>query len=144
MTGRLEQRLSAAVKQLQLGLRVAIDRALADCDLGMAQAAVLDVLAERGDQTCSEAARSCAITRQSIQEIVTGLYRRGLLEKSADPADARHIVIDLTEEGRQAARKCRKTIQDIETRMVHGLRKQDQAKLLSRLNACTRNLDQQK
>jgi DNA-binding MarR family transcriptional regulator len=128
------------VKQLQLSLRVAIDRALADSGLSMAQAAVLEVLVSQGALTCSQAARSCAITRQSMQEVVVALHARGLLEKDTDPADARHIVIELTKEGQRAAQNCRDTIQDIEARMTRGLNKQEKAKFLSWINLCGRNL----
>lgn len=136
----LRRRLGSTVKQLQLAMRVAIDAALANRDLSMAQFAVLEVLADGGGLSCAEAARRCSITRQSMQDVVRTLHARRLIEKRSDPNNARHIVITLTAAGRRASGMAADTIRAIEEQMAQGLTPREQAQLLAWIHVCIDNL----
>ena len=135
-----EPRLIAAVKRVQLMLRTTIDKALRISGLSMAQATVLQALAEAGPSSCADLARRCSITRQSMQDVVGSLHTRGFIEKRPHPEDQRHILVTSTSSGRKAARAAQAVIEGIEQRMTRGLEIQQQSALLSYLGTCAGNL----
>lgn len=71
---------------------------------GPAGAEVLRELVGRGGCAVpSELARGLGCSRARITRIIDGLEGRGLVDRSADPADRRRVVVRVTEEGRRAA-----------------------------------------
>lgn len=61
-------------------------------------------LQQAGSATPSALARAELITPQAMGVTVSALVRRGLVERHADPGDARLTIVSLTEAGRQAVR----------------------------------------
>lgn len=54
-----------------------------------------------GPATASELAKAEQISPQSMGATVAALQAKGLIGRSADPADGRRVVLDLTTPGRQ-------------------------------------------
>lgn len=130
-----------AVKRLQLAIRVASDAALSGRGLTLTQTSALTALATVGPLPCSSLARRLGITRQSMQELVGTLHTRGLLTKTSDPGDARHIVVDLSGSGKKAAREATKVMREVEMRMERGMSPAERLRLLDGLKACLYNLE---
>ena len=80
-----EDAVGYLVKRVQQSLRRRCDAALRPTGLSMAQYAALRALADHPDASASELARLCFVTRQSLQDLLTGMRSAGLV---AD-ADAR-------------------------------------------------------
>jgi long-chain acyl-CoA synthetase len=76
-----------------------VELALATLDLTLPQYRVLGFLAQ-GNEAASVLAEKLAVSRPSITGVVDGLVARGLVQRSADPADRRRVGHDLTDEGR--------------------------------------------
>lgn len=55
-----------------------------------------------GPATSSELAKAEQMSPQSMQVTVASLVAQGFVERSADPADRRRVVLGLTESGRDA------------------------------------------
>ena len=70
-------------------------------DLSPHQARALRVVCSRDGVRLSELAEALRIAPRSATEVVDGLAERGLVERAADPADRRAVVLRLTEAGRR-------------------------------------------
>jgi DNA-binding MarR family transcriptional regulator len=93
--------LSFLVRQAWLTMRAAVEDALAEHGLSVAQYATMLVLDEHPGASISDVARAVASTRQSANELVTGMQRAGLVERRPHPQDRRSQEIRLTPSGRE-------------------------------------------
>jgi DNA-binding MarR family transcriptional regulator len=97
--------------------------ALAPWDLSPHQARALRVVVERDGVRLSDLAESLHIAPRSATEVADGLQGRGLVERTADPADRRAVILRPTAEGRRIRAE------------VGRARAADNEELLSRLSA---------
>jgi DNA-binding MarR family transcriptional regulator len=114
-----ERSVGYLVKRVQQGLRRRCDAALKPTGLSMAQYAALRALAEHPDASAAELARLCFVTRQSLQDLLTGLRTAGLVETVDAPPRGRARSLRLTRRvrsrsgnaaghfGQRAAKRCR-------------------------------------
>lgn len=86
-------------------LRRRFSEALTPWDLSPHQARALRVVAGHDGLRLSELAGSLRIAPRSATEVVDGLQQRGLVERAADPADRRAVVLRLTDTGRRVQRE---------------------------------------
>ncbi|HEX4833344.1 MAG TPA: MarR family transcriptional regulator [Trebonia sp.] len=70
-------------------------------DLTTPDLTALSRLDREGPATPSQLARAEQISPQAMGVTVSGLERRGLVNRSPDPGDGRRTVLSLTEAGRQ-------------------------------------------
>lgn len=68
----------------------------------MPELSALIRLDRHGSATNAELAKIEQISPQSMAATVTALLQRGLIERSADPADGRRVVLSVTEAGHRA------------------------------------------
>jgi DNA-binding MarR family transcriptional regulator len=73
--------------------------ALAEADLTLAQYRVL-VFLDGHDRPATHVAGLLGVTPSTVTSVVDGLTARGLVERRADPADRRRVVLALTDGGR--------------------------------------------
>jgi DNA-binding MarR family transcriptional regulator len=73
--------------------------ALGDAALTLAQYRVL-VFLDRGPRPASHVAALLGVRPSTVTSVVDGLCARSLVERRADPADGRKVVLALTDEGR--------------------------------------------
>jgi len=86
-------------------LRRRLSAALAPWDLSPHQARALRVVCARDGVRLSELAEVLQITPRSATEVADGLQERGLVERAADPADRRAVLLRPTETGRRVHRE---------------------------------------
>jgi len=86
------------------GFLAAGDALTEPAGLTAAQWQVLGFL-EDGPATAAEVARRRGLRRQSVQETVNRLLRNGMLDRTANPADARAPLLSLTRRARAALRE---------------------------------------
>ncbi|MEB7446403.1 MarR family winged helix-turn-helix transcriptional regulator [Arthrobacter koreensis] len=70
-------------------------------DLTTSQSSAMSTLVDRGPLRMSELAALEGVQLPSATSVVNGLVKLGLVERRADPADRRAVVIDLTPKGRR-------------------------------------------
>jgi DNA-binding MarR family transcriptional regulator len=70
--------------------------------LSLPERSALTRMERGGPATPSALARREQISPQGMGATLSGLEARGLVERRADPADGRRVVMSLTEAGRQA------------------------------------------
>ncbi|HVV19019.1 MAG TPA: MarR family transcriptional regulator [Pseudonocardiaceae bacterium] len=73
----------------------------ADGDLTLPEATALSRLDRDGPTTSSALAKQEQIRPQSMGATLAGLEARGLVERRADPADGRRVVLSITDAGRR-------------------------------------------
>jgi len=76
------------------------DTYLTSYGLVAGERAVMEFIDSWGEKSVPDLARSFHVSRQNIQVRVNGLVRKGLLEKRANPAHKRSVLIALSETGR--------------------------------------------
>ena len=95
-------------------------------DLSPLQARALRVVCSRDGMRLSELAELLRIAPRSATEVADGLQARGLVERTADPADRRAVVLAATDVGRRVQRE------------VDDARAADSHELFARLSAADR------
>lgn len=128
------------LKRAQHGLRLAMDRALRRRGLTTPQYAVLEALDDSAGLSGAELARRAFVTPQTMNDIVAGLERAGLVERRPHPAHGRILQSDLTLKARALVRAARRDVLAIESQMVRGLSAEERRSLLELLRNCADSL----
>lgn len=68
--------------------------------------------------TCVALAREMGYDKGAMTRVVDQLEERGLVRRSRDETDRRHINLSLTEEGRTIALRCKQKVQDCWNRVL--------------------------
>jgi DNA-binding MarR family transcriptional regulator len=111
--------------------------ALAPWDLSPHQARALRVVCGRDGVRLSDLAEALHIAPRSATEVADGLQDRGLVERAADPADRRAVVLRPTEAGRRTQREVADARIADSTELFDRLTPADRAELERILRALT-------
>lgn len=103
----------------------------ADTELSQPEAIALSSLARNAPATSAELARIENISAQSMHATITGLERRGLVSRDADPTDRRRMLLQLTAAGRAKARDKRSARSAQLAGILAGLTDDERATLLA-------------
>ena len=99
---------------------------LAPWDLSPHQARALGVVGRRDGVRLTDLAEALHIAPRSATEVADGLQERSLVERTADPADRRVVILRPTDEGRRIRAE------------IDAARTADSAELFARLPAADR------
>jgi DNA-binding MarR family transcriptional regulator len=133
----LDTSLGYLLKQAASALRSSMDAALRPLGLTVPQYACLELLAQRPGLSNSELARGAFVTRQSMNVLLQGLERDGLVSRPAEPpAAGRALPAQLTPLGRERLEVASSVAQQVEERMRAGLDADQQDALRALLTAC--------
>lgn len=133
----LDTSLGYLLKQAASVLRSAMDGALRPLGLTVPQYACLELLAQRPGLSNSELARGAFVTRQSMNVLLQGLERDGLVTRPTEPPSAgRALPAQLTALGRERLAAASSAVQAVEERMRAGLDTDQQDSLRMLLTAC--------
>lgn len=119
--------LSFLVRHAWLNMRLAVDSALAELDLSVAQYAGLFVLGQQADITIADLARAMSSTRQSANELLAGLSEQGLVERRQHPTDRRSQLVSLTPAGRERLAAARPLVSRRERELEAGFTPKERA-----------------
>src|ERR1700733_11004880 len=99
-------------------------------DLTMSESSTLSRLQHSGPTTAATLAKLEQISPQSIGVTVAALEAKGLIQRSADPADGRRVIVSLTSAG-DATVQARRSARDQQfTRALSALSTAERAQLL--------------
>ncbi|MGE2712578.1 MarR family winged helix-turn-helix transcriptional regulator [Mycolicibacterium litorale] len=130
------------VKRVQQSLRRRCDAALRPTGLSMAQYAALRALADHPDASASELARLCFVTRQSFQDLLSGLRSAGLVGEGDARSAGRARPLALTAAGRRRLATAHTAVAGVEASMLSGLSANAKRQLAQALTACAVNLEE--
>ena len=94
---------------------------LADLGLTASDLNALGNLADGRARTVSELGAAAGTKPATMTGILDRLERRGLVTRAARPGDRRAVLVELTEDGAQAAGRIRRTMNALERRALAGL-----------------------
>jgi DNA-binding MarR family transcriptional regulator len=131
----LSENLGYVLKQAQTALHAAMDSALRACDLTVSQYSCLEQLSREPGQTNAQLARGTFVTAQSMNDVLRGLQRRGLVERPATAASGRSRPTRLTARGRAAVQDARHALEPVDEVMDAIAGDPEHARLLAGLRA---------
>lgn len=137
---RTEQRPGYLVKRVQQMLRHASDEELRQSGLSISQYAVLRAIADHPGVSSAELARLCFVTRQSLQDVLSGLRSHELVAVADQPSVGRARPVRLTPTGEYRLEVADKVMDTVERRMLAGLSPDDRGRLTMLLTRCAENL----
>jgi DNA-binding MarR family transcriptional regulator len=136
-----ERSVGYLVKRVQQGLRRRCDAALKPTGLSMAQYAALRALDEHPDASAAELARLCFVTRQSLQELLTGLRTAGLVETVDAPPRGRARALRLTRRGVRQLKAADDAVFGVEALMLQDISAGTRRSVAEALIRCAENLE---
>lgn len=113
-----EGHLGYLVRQANVAVRSAMEKALADLDVTVPQFAVLTMIAAYPGVSGADLARLTFLTPQTINVIVRNLEKAGAIEKSAHAVHGRILQLAVTTSGRTLLKRCRSRVQTIEDQIA--------------------------
>jgi DNA-binding MarR family transcriptional regulator len=126
-----EGHLGYLVRQANVAVRAAMDRALADLGVTPPQFAVLTMIAAYPGLSGADLARLTFLTPQTINVIVGNLEKAGAVEKSAHALHGRILRLTATARGQALLKRCRARVMEVEDRLG-GLVGWDEEKMVRR------------
>jgi DNA-binding MarR family transcriptional regulator len=136
-----EQAVGYLVKRVQQAFRRRSDTALRQAGVSMSQYAVMRALADHPAASAADLARLCFVTRQSLQDVLSGLRASKLVEDADTPGRGRARALQLTQQGRRRLGAAHTAVFEVEDSMLHGLSRDSQAQLAALLAVCAANLE---
>lgn len=138
--GPVEDAVGYVLKESAVALRNAMDAALRPLQLSTPQYSCLELLGQRPAQSNAELARGTFVTRQSMNVVLQGLERDGLVTRPATAARGRELPAALTDAGRDRLREASSAVREVQERMCAGLTAERRRILLEVLRMFRDNL----
>jgi DNA-binding MarR family transcriptional regulator len=126
-----EGHLGYLVRQANVAVRAAMEKALADLEVTPPQFAVLTMIVAYPGLSGADLARLTFLTPQTINVIVRNLVRSGAVEKSAHAVHGRILRLNATARGEALLRRCRARVNELEERIA-GLLSRDEERVVRR------------
>ena len=130
------KRLGYVLKRAQHALRLRMDEALLPLALTTPQYSVLSAVELVPGISNATLARAAFVTAQTMQGIVANLERRGLLQRTEDPAHGRIRRGELTKQGHSVLARAHQSVTAVESRMLSSLSEKESATLATLLEGC--------
>ena len=127
----LRESFSWALARLTQAFVGAQNAALGELDLTMRSFAVLATVSERVARTQLEIAQIVGLDKSTLVATIDDLEKRGLVERSADPADRRARVVESTLAGRELAARAAALVAQTEAKLFSGCAAGEAARLKS-------------
>jgi DNA-binding MarR family transcriptional regulator len=134
--------LGYLVRQASAGVRLAMDRALADLGVTPPQFAVLTMIVAYPGVSGADLARLTFLTPQTINVIVRNLERAGAVEKSAHGGHGRILQLHATPGGRALLKRCRARVATVDARLAALASRREERAVRRWLGAVARELGQ--
>lgn len=107
----------------------------------LTEARILFEIASRSEVTASDLSRELGLDAGYLSRILSGLERRGLIEKTPSESDARRRLLSLTSEGRDAFSLLDARSREEVTEMLKELSEEEQRRLLEAMRTIEGILD---
>jgi DNA-binding MarR family transcriptional regulator len=130
------ERLGVLIKETQALLHQRMDERLRPLGLSVPQYACLTALQDTPGITGSELARRTFVSRQSMNVLLQGLEKRGLIERSPDPGPRRERATELTPDARALLMRARGQVAGVADAMTDALPGAELQRLETLLTSC--------
>ncbi len=110
------------IKRIETEVTAKMNKALTEYDVTLSQFIVLNFVNDNStDLSSAQLSRRFNMTPQSMNEVVTTLQRKELIEKNVDADNKRILRISLTDKGRDVLKQCNETIDVVEKELFGGM-----------------------
>jgi DNA-binding MarR family transcriptional regulator len=133
--GPVEDSVGYVLKKAASALRSAMEIALRPLDLTVPQYACLEILRQKPGLSGSELARAVFVSRQSMNLVLRGLERRGLLTRPAVASHGKALPTELTPAGREQLHAAHQAVSVVESKLLAALAPDAQPRLCADLAA---------
>jgi DNA-binding MarR family transcriptional regulator len=134
------RRAAQMMKRILIHFRSQMDEALRPQGVTTAQLHLLKTIREEPGASGAQLARSCYMTPQSAQSLLTGLERDGWIVRSKGRGNDRILAARLTPEGEKLLETAEKAAKVIEGKLWRGVAEGSIAALNAVLEQCLANL----
>ena len=117
----LETSLGYLLKEASSALRTAMEDVLRPLALSVTQYSCLELLGQRPGLSGSALARGTFVTRQSMNVLLQGLERDGLVARPTEAPVGKVLPTRLTPRGRRSLDRASAAVRSVEVRMLSGL-----------------------
>lgn len=140
-TRHVERRRAALMmKRILIHFHSQMDEALRPQGVTIAQLRLLKTIREEPGASGAQLARSCYMTPQSAQSLLTGLQRDGWIIRSKGRGNDRILAARLTPEGEKLLETAEKAAKLIEAKLWRGVTEDSIVALNAVLEQCLANL----
>lgn len=122
--------------------RYAVDASLNEIGLHVGQEMILAYLWDEDGRSQSQLAGALCVEPPTVTKMLTRMEQRGLIERRADPADARVSRVYLTDASRRLHGDVNAAWDAVETRLLRGLSADEQTALRRLLQTLLNNLSE--
>lgn len=111
------------IKRLETEVTANMIKILGGYDITPSQFIVLNFVGDNEtDLSSAQLSRRFLMTPQSMNEVVTTLQRKELLERNTDPNHKRILRITLTEKGKEVLKICNAAMDEFEEKLLKKLK----------------------
>ena len=132
----LREQLGVLIKETQSVLHQRMDEVLRPLGLTVPQYAGLEALWDSPGITAAELARRAFVSRQSMNVVLQGLEKRGLIERSEEPGPRRERATVLRVSAVRLRSRAHAEVARVVESMTAGLSQADVARLMELLTTC--------
>jgi DNA-binding MarR family transcriptional regulator len=114
------------IKRLETEVTTQMVKILGAYDITPSQFIILSFVGDnKTDLSSAQLSRRFLMTPQSMNEVVTTLQRKELLEKNIDPNHKRILRISLTEKGQTMLKQCNAAMDEFEAKLLEDFSKEE-------------------
>jgi DNA-binding MarR family transcriptional regulator len=128
------------IGRVNQGVRRELRKKLLPWDLSVPELTALSVLRTRPGLSSAQLARRSLTTPQSMSEVVAGLERRGLVQRTVDPAHGRILRMTLSDAGARLLGEVDPVVAELQDELLVDVPREHRAIVLEGLVACMRTL----
>ena len=132
----VDEQVGYLLKKAASALRTAMDNALRPLDLTVPQFVCLERLRQQPGMSGSELARAMFVRRQTMNLVVKGLERRGLLIRSPVPRHGKALPTELAPAGMEKLAAAHQAVSVVERTLLDALTPDGERRLRADLTAC--------
>jgi DNA-binding MarR family transcriptional regulator len=132
----VDEQVGYVLKKAAGALRTAMDNALRPLDLTVPQYACLELLRQQPGLSGSDLARAMFVSRQSMNLVLKGLERRGLLTRAPVPRHGKALPTELAPAGLAKLAAANQAVGVVEKTMLAALTPAAERRLCADLTAC--------
>src|SRR5579862_6547355 len=132
----LETSLGYLLKEASSALRAAMEEVLRPLGMSVTHYSCLELLAQRPGLSNSELARGAFVTRQTMNVLLQGLERQGLVVRPAQAPVGRALPTELTSRGRRQLKVASAAVRRVEQDMLANLDVSEQDQMRRLLTTC--------
>ncbi|SDK48662.1 MarR family winged helix-turn-helix transcriptional regulator [Streptomyces indicus] len=135
--------LCSRIRRAEQALMAHHEAVLRGYGLTMTQYSVLLLLSSEGGNSGAQLARACGVTQQTMASVLTGLQKKGLIDRTPSPMHAKVLIAALTDEGQRLLTLAYREVVVLERALSDAFTDAEHAALIDLLERATAVLVQQ-